>query len=125
MDAKRFVDVIDYDVEKDELETTADLINGDSEIIKEIAANVKGCAGNWDAVYDNILLRAKIKEELVNVAEQTKNDEVLEANFMHQSNHAFHRISDEVREEHDLPLGKYVFPKWKKWLREELKKKNF
>ena len=122
---KGFVDLMVYDVEKDELVPTADLINGDSEIIKEIAANVKGWAGNWDAVYDNILLRAKIKEELVNVAEQIKNDEVLEASFIHQSNHAFHRISDEVREEHDLPLEKYVFPKWKKWLREELKKKNF
>jgi len=72
---KGFVDLMIYDVEKDELIPTADLINGDSEIIKEIAANVKGWAGNWDAVYDNILLRAKIKEELVNTSKQTKNGE--------------------------------------------------
>ena len=34
-----------------------------SEIIKSIAGNVKGWAGDWDAVYDNIILRGKIKLE--------------------------------------------------------------
>ncbi|MBU0958333.1 MAG: Flp pilus assembly complex ATPase component TadA, partial [Nanoarchaeota archaeon] len=59
-----FVDLLKYNVEKDELEASQDLINGDSEIIKNIAGNVKGWAGNWDAVYDNILLRSKIKKEI-------------------------------------------------------------
>jgi len=61
---KGFVDLLNYNVEKDELEASDDLINGDSEIIKEIASNVRGWAGNWDAIYDNILLRAKIKKKL-------------------------------------------------------------
>ena len=47
-----FVDLVKYNVKKDELEPTEDLINGDSEIIKDIASNVKGWAGNWDAIYD-------------------------------------------------------------------------
>ena len=58
---KGFVDLMKYNIEKDELEPTEDLINGDSQIIKDVASNVKGWAGNWDAVYDNILLRSKIK----------------------------------------------------------------
>lgn len=67
---KGFVDLMKYNIEKDELEPTEDLINGDSQIIKDVASNVKGWAGNWDAVYDNILLRSKIKNELVNVAKK-------------------------------------------------------
>jgi archaeal flagellar protein FlaI len=115
---KGFVDLMKYDVEKDELVPTEDLINGDSEILKSIAANVKGWAGNWDAVYDNILLRAKIKEALVKKAESINNNKILEAEFMELSNHHFHKISDEVREEYDLPLSEHVFPRWEKWLDE-------
>ena len=119
---KGFVDLMIYDVDKDELVPTADLINGDSEIIKDIAANVKGWAGNWDAVYDNILLRAKIKKELVETAEKIKDNKILEADFIQLANHAFHRISDEVRQEYNLPLSQYVIPIWQKWLKDELKR---
>jgi len=122
LEEKGFVDLMKYNVEKDELEPTEDLINGDSEIIKNIAANVKGWSGNWDAVYDNILLRSQIKKELVDVAEKTKNFEILEARFNTLSNHMFHRISDEVHQEVGLPLGERVFPLWKKWFDAELKK---
>ncbi|RLG12472.1 hypothetical protein DRN73_02350 [Candidatus Pacearchaeota archaeon] len=121
---KGFVDLIKYNVEKDELEPTEDLINGDSEIIKNIAANVKGWAGNWDAVYDNILLRAKIKKEITEVAEKTKNNSLLEAEFNTLSNHAFHMISSEIIQEIGLPLSKRVFPEWQKWLNNEIKKKR-
>ncbi|HOW36697.1 MAG TPA: type II/IV secretion system ATPase subunit [Candidatus Pacearchaeota archaeon] len=119
---KGFVDLLRYNVEKDELEPTEDLINGDSEIIKNIASSVKGWAGNWDAVYDNILLRAKIKQEIVNVAEITGNEKLLEAKFNVLANQVFHRISSEVREEFGLPYSDKVFPLWQKWLNEEIKK---
>jgi len=120
---KGFVDLLKYNVETDELEPTEDLINGDSEIIKDIAANVKGWAGNWDAVYDNILLRAKIKKEIVDFAEKTGNEKILEAGFNSLANHMFHKISDEVREEIGLPLSERVFPEWQKWFNEEIKKR--
>ncbi len=124
LDEKGFVDLLKYNVEKDELEPTEDLINGDSEIVKDIASNVKGWAGNWDAVYDNILLRAKIKQEIVDVAEKTKNYKILEAGFNTEANHAFHRISDEIREEIGLPLGERVFSDWQKWLNQKVKGKK-
>ncbi|RLG10194.1 hypothetical protein DRN73_08485 [Candidatus Pacearchaeota archaeon] len=100
------------------------MINGDSEIVKNVAANVKGWAGNWDAVYDNILLRAKIKKEIVEVAEKTKNESLLEAKFNTLSNHAFHMISNEITQEIGLPLSERVFPEWQKWLNEEIKSKK-
>ncbi|MEK6841586.1 MAG: type II/IV secretion system ATPase subunit [Nanoarchaeota archaeon] len=124
LEEKGFVDLFKYNVETDELEPTEDLINGDSEIIKDVASNVKGWAGNWDAVWDNILLRAKIKEEIVNTAKRINNYKILEAEFNAQANHAFHRISDEVRQEIGLPLMEKVYPLWLKWFSEELKKQK-
>ncbi len=121
---KGFVDLMKYNVETDELEPTDDLKNGDSEVIKDIAANVKGWAGNWDAVYDNILLRGKIKKELVEAAERTKEWDILEAKFNTLANHMFHKISDEVRQEFGLPLSEKVFPEWQKWLNQEIKKRK-
>ena len=89
-----------------------------------IASNVKGWAGNWDAIYDNILLRAKIKNEIVNTANKIKDYKILEAEFNTKANHAFHRISDKIREEIGLPLGDRVFPEWQKWLNSEIKGKK-
>ena len=117
-----FVDLMRYDVEKDILVPSEDLINGDSEIIKDIAANRKGWAGNWDAVWDNITLRAKIKEESVAFAERVGRPELLEAEFTVKSNNAFHQISEEVSKEFGLPLSERVFPKWKAWMEREVNK---
>jgi type IV secretory pathway ATPase VirB11/archaellum biosynthesis ATPase len=122
---KGFVDLLSYNIEKDELEPSDDLINGDSEVLKSIASSVKGWAGNWDAIYDNILLRAKIKKEIVDVAKKTGYNSILEAQFNTLSNHAFHEISDTVRQEIGLPMGEKVFPLWQKWLNNEIKLKKF
>jgi len=124
LEEKGFVDLMKYNVEKDTLEATEDLINGDSEILKDIASNVKGWAGNWDAIYDNILLRSKIKEEIVNVSDKTNNPRLLEAEFNVLSNDAFHKISDNVIQEIGLPLSERVFPEWQKWLNQEVKKRR-
>ena len=98
-----FVDLMKYDVNTDRLEPTDDLINGDSEIIKMIAGNVKGWAGNWNNVWDNIKLRQMIKEELVNFSEKINNPDILEAEFVMKSNNAFHQISNKVSEEVGIP----------------------
>jgi flagellar protein FlaI len=124
LEERGFVDLLKYNVEKDELELTDDLINGDSEVIKNIAADVKGWAGNWDAVYDNILLRGKIKKQLVDTATKINNYNLLEAEFNTLSNHMFHKISDDVREEVGLPVSERVFPEWQTWLNNEIKKRK-
>jgi len=120
-----FVDLVKYNVDKDDLEPTEELINGDSEIIKSIASTVKGWAGDWDAVYDNILLRGKIKQEIVDFSEKIGNPEILEAKFNSLSNNMFHQFSKEVQEEIGLPKGDRVFPLWQKWLKEEVRGKRF
>ena len=119
-----FVDLLKYNVEKDELEPSEDLINGDSEVIKAIASSVKGWVGNWDAVYDNILLRAKIKQEIVDVAEKSKVPGILEAKFNSLSNNMFHEFSKQVNEEVGLPVSEKVFPLWQDWLKKQVKGKK-
>jgi len=121
LEEKGFVDLMKYNVEKDELEPSADLINGEIEVIKEIASNVKGWSGNWDAVYDNILLRAKIKKEIVEVAKQTGKFDLLESEFNTLSNHIFHKISEKISAEVGLPLSERVFADWKDWLKNQIK----
>lgn len=111
-----FVELLKYNVEKDELEPTQELINGESEVIKSIASSVKGWTGNWDAVYDNIILRGMIKQEIVNAAEKFGKPELFEAEFNSLANGVFYEISEKIRKEFGLPLGERVFPLWKKWL---------
>ncbi len=114
-----FIELMKYNAETDELEPTDNLINGDSEIIKEIAASVKEWAGNWDAVWDNIQLRADIKKKLVEYAKRVKKPELLEADFVVLANDAFHRISDAVLgKEGELDSKKILF-RWNEWLKKE------
>lgn len=115
-----FVNLLNYNVETDELEPTQELINGDSEIIKAIASEVKGWAGNWDAVYDNILLRGKIKQYLVELSDKLNRPELLEAKFSNLANTIFHEISDEVTGEIGIPDSKRVFPEWIKRIENEV-----
>lgn len=110
-----FVDLLRYNVKTDQLEPTDALINGDSEIIKSIASNVVEWAGNWDAVYDNILLRGKMKQEIVDASKKYNDPEIMESKFCVVCNESFHRISNDLRKEgvHDSDS---IFEEWKKWL---------
>ena len=117
-----FVDLMRYNSITDQLEPSQDLINGDSEILKSIAGNIKEFAGNWDAVWDNITLRAKMKETLIQYADKTNNPDILEADFVVLVNDQFHRISNEILEQTRELDPKKIFIKWDEWLKYELKK---
>jgi flagellar protein FlaI len=119
-----FVDLMKYSAERDELEPTDALINGDSDILKAIAGQVKDWAGDWDAVWNNIQLRADCKAYLVQRATEEKDDDILEAPFVVQSNDEFHRISDRVREKTGKIDTKRILFEWKEWVERELKKRK-
>jgi len=117
-----FVDLMKYDSITDELQPSDDLINGDSEILKSIAGSVKEWAGNWDAVWDNVLLKAKIKGELVKFSDKTKRPDLLEAPFVISSNDEYHRISNRVKEEVGSLDSKRIFFSWNEWMKRTVKK---
>ncbi len=119
-----FVELMKYDSKTDELQPTQDLINGDSDIIKAIAGNVKEWAGNWDAVWDNILLRAKTKEAIVLAAKEHKDPEILEAEFVIEANDQFHIISERVRDKEGVLDSKRIFFEWNEWLKKAIKKRK-
>jgi archaeal flagellar protein FlaI len=122
---KGFVDLMKYESKSDELEPSSDLLNGDSDILKSIAGNVKEWAGNWDAVWDNILLRAKTKETLVDISKKVNAPSLLEAEFVILCNDEFHKISDRIKEEVGNLDSKRIFFEWNEWLKRAIKKKDF
>ncbi len=116
-----FVDLMKYNAKTDLLEPTPDLINGDSEVLKAIGGSVKEWVGNWDAIWDNIKLRAEIKSLLVDYSKKINNKDILEAQFSLKSNEKFYRISDEVKQEVGTQDTKLIKERWEAWLKEELK----
>ena len=115
-----FVDLMKYDSKEDRLKPTDELLNGNSEIIKNIAANVKEWAGDWDAVWDNIILRAKIKEALVNYSKVFKKPEMLEAEFVIQANDMFHIVSENIKEREGTLNSEMIYREWEDWLKKRL-----
>jgi len=120
-----FVDLMKYDVTTDQLLPTSDLLNGDSDTLKSIAANIKDFAGNWDAVWDNIVLRGKVKEKLVSTAEEIGNADMLEAPFVVKSNDMFHRISERIKQNTGGLDPQRIYSEWENWLKREIRKKSF
>ncbi len=119
-----FLDLMKYDPKTDELKATAELINGETEVIKAVAGNVKEWAGNWDATWQNIMLRAKCKEAQVKIWEQTKDDELLEAEFTILCNDMMHKIVDKVKTETSKVDNDRIFFEWNEWLQREVRKRQ-
>lgn len=118
-----FVTLMRYNSKTDELEPTDELINGDSDVIKAIAGNVSDWAGDWPAVWDNILLRAKIKETLIALSKRLKDPEILEAQFVIRSSDEFHKISSLVKEETGTLDSNKIYYRWNDWLEHQVTKR--
>ncbi|MBU2638887.1 MAG: type II/IV secretion system ATPase subunit [Nanoarchaeota archaeon] len=117
-----FVDLMRYNSQTDQLEPTPELINGESEILKAVGANVKEWTGNWDGIWDNIMLRADTKKLVVEYAARSKNPRMLEAAFVIQANDMFHRISESVLEDEGHIDTKRILFEWEDWLKKEVRK---
>ncbi|MBS3163298.1 Flp pilus assembly complex ATPase component TadA [Candidatus Woesearchaeota archaeon] len=120
-----FVDLMKYDAKTDSLQPTDALINGESEIVKSIASNIKEWAGNWGAVWENILLRAKIKETIVDYAKKLDMPDLLEAVNVIYFNDLFHKISDEILQKYGFLDSKKIFFGWEEELKKEVKRRTF
>ena len=116
-----FVDLMKYDSKKDELVPSADLMNGESEVVKAVAGNVREWAGDWVAIWDNVVLRANIKKKIVEYANKTRNMDLLESEFVVLSNDLFHRLIEDVRDEVGGIDSKRVFFEWDTWIKNRIK----
>jgi archaeal flagellar protein FlaI len=119
-----FVDLMRYNPKTDLLEPTDEILNGDSDVLKTIAGNVKDYAGDWDAVWNNILLRAKIKEKIANVAIEYSDNEMLEAPFVIKCNDAFHNISEKITSEKNELDNELIYKEWETWFNKEIKRRQ-
>ena len=119
-----FVNLMEYSGKEDTLKPTDTLVNGESEVINRIASYVKEWSGNWDAVWENIKLRAKIKETLVKLSEKLKKPELMEADWVTRSNSEYHLLVERLREETGAADPKRVFGEWEKWVKEKLKQRT-
>lgn len=118
-----FVTLMEYSAREDRLKPTDILVDGESVILNEIAKRVREWHGHWDAVWENILLRAKIKRTLVDYALRYKRLDALEADTIVDSNEIFHIVSDQVRQEVGGMDSKMIFDKWLEWFKGRLKEK--
>lgn len=117
-----FVDLMKYNAKTDQLEVTDALINGDSEVLKTIAGNIKEFAGNWDAVRDNIELRAKVRQTLVDYATKEGKDDLLEAPFVIKANDMFHLLTERIKQDVGFIDSKRIFYEWEEWMKKEVKR---
>ena len=119
-----FVDLMKYNAKTDLLEPSSELINGDSEVLKAIGANVREWVGNWDAIWDNIVLRGELKKMIVDYSEKLKMPSLLEAEFCLQGNDQFYRITGQVQAEVGFVDLKKIKLEWEEWMKREIRKKQ-
>ena len=113
-----------YNPVTDQLEITDELRNGNSDILKRMAGRVKEFAGDWDAVWNNILLRANCKQAIVDAFSEIGDGNILEAEFVVKANDIFRLISDKVKTKGGKIDHDKIFFEFKEWLRKESKKKE-
>jgi type IV secretory pathway ATPase VirB11/archaellum biosynthesis ATPase len=117
-----FVPLMKYDARDDRLKPTDTLRNGESLILNSIASNVKEWKNDWEAVWDNLQLRAKYKQTMVDYANETGKDRFLEGNVVAEANEKFHTITENVVEEFGTIDTDIVFERWDTWAKKRLKR---
>jgi len=116
-----FVGLMEYNGKEDALKPTDTFVNGESEILNRIASYVKEWSGNWETVWENIKLRARMRENLVNMADKLRMPELMEAEWITMSNNEYHIIAEKLKEDVGSVDAKIAYEEWEKWLRLKIK----
>jgi len=118
-----FVNLMEYSAKEDRMKPTDTLTDGESEVLNEIAKRVREWHGRWDVMWDNIMLRTKIKEAMVKYSEKFNRPDMLEADWVLDSNEMFHLISDKVKKEVGGLDSKLIYSRWEDWFKNRIKQK--
>ncbi|MCX6818705.1 MAG: ATPase, T2SS/T4P/T4SS family [Candidatus Aenigmarchaeota archaeon] len=116
MEEGGFVNLFEYSAKDDKLKPTKTLLMGESVILNDIASRIREWKGRWDAVWDNIKLRERILQTLAAYAKAGNKPDLLEAQFVIQSNNQFHIISNAIREEIGELNSDMIYDRWFQWL---------
>lgn len=116
-----FVNLMEYSAKEDKLKPTDTLVNGESETINRIASYVREWHGDWQSVWENINLRAKIKKALVDMSVKLDKPQLLESEWITRSNSQFHLLSENTRKETGTVDSKIVYNDWLAWLKQSLR----
>ena len=112
-----FVDLVKYDIHKDRLDPSNDLLEGNSYVVKEIASRVEEWAGKWDAVLDNINARGEVLGLISDYSNKTNNPALLEAEFTSSAIDQYYEIISRLREEYGTAERKNIVNMFELWLK--------
>lgn len=121
MEEGGFVNLMEYSSKEDKLKPTSVLLDGESEVLSSIATRVRDWHGRWDDVWENILLRSKIKETILDYSKSLGRDDILEAVWTAECNDMFHIISDVVKQEVGGLDSELIYNRWENWFKDRLK----
>ncbi len=110
-----FVNLLEYSALNDIMKPAQTLMVGESQVLNDIASRVREWKGRWDAVWENINLRASVLQALTNYGKAYP--EMLEAPFVVESNSQFHLLSGDVKEEAGSLDSKLILERWLQWLK--------
>jgi len=113
-----FVNLMEYSSKEDTLKPTDTLLNGESKVLNRVSSYIKEYAGDWNAVWENIKLRARIKQAILTISEKAKRPELLEADWSIKCNQAFHLIQENIRKEIGFPEPERVYLEWFNWFKD-------
>jgi hypothetical protein len=116
-----FVNLMEYISKEDNLKPTDTFLNGESNILNQIAERVPGWSGRWELVWDNILLRSKILDAVVEIAKKVNNPDLLEAETTVKVNQMFHEFAEKSRKETGAVDNKRVYEDWLEWFKKYAK----
>jgi hypothetical protein len=119
---KGFLNLMSYDAKEDKLKPERALIEGQSEVIKSIAGNVKEWAGKWELVWDEIVLRSKIYELILKYVYEYNYFEMLESDFIVTANDTYHKLFEKLKKEEGYPESKDMLFLFEEWLKGVIKK---
>jgi hypothetical protein len=112
---------MEYSGKEDTLKPTDTLVNGESEILNRIASYVKEWSGNWQTVWENIKVRGRMKNTMVEYADRLGRPELMESEWVILANSEFHLIAEKLRKEVGAAEADRVYEIWLDWFKDAIK----
>jgi type IV secretory pathway ATPase VirB11/archaellum biosynthesis ATPase len=116
-----FINLMEYSGKEDTLKPTDTLVNGESEILNRIASYVKEWSGNWQTVWENIKVRGRMKNTMVEYADRLGRPELMESEWVILANSEFHLIAEKLRKEVGAAEADRVYEIWLDWFKDAIK----